>query len=91
MRLLVRVMGVIFFVSIAAPWLTLNCLAQDEGELTTLEEVKTEFAIVDLEVGTMLDRFFGTKGHSAYIRPSIGVGGERPTEGSIEIGYKIVW
>jgi hypothetical protein len=29
-------------------------------------------------------------GHSFYIRPSVGVGSDRPTDGSIEIGYKIV-
>ena len=32
----------------------------------------------------------GTKGHSAYIRPSIGYGGDALTESSIEIGYKVI-
>lgn len=54
-------------------------------------EQDKEFMIVDIEAGTMLDRFFGTKGHSAYLRPSFGVGGNRSTDGSIEIGYKIIW
>ena len=54
-------------------------------------ENNNEFMIIDLEVGTMLDKYLDTKGHSAYVRPSIGVGRDRPTDGSIEIGYKIIW
>jgi hypothetical protein len=54
-------------------------------------ENETEFMLIDIEVGTMLDRYFGTKGHSAYFRPSIGIGCDRPTDGSIEAGYKIIW
>jgi hypothetical protein len=50
-----------------------------------------EFMLVDAEVGTMLDPYLGTKGHSAYLRPSIGVGSDRPSDGSIEFGYKIIW
>ena len=30
------------------------------------------------------------RGHSYYARPSIGLGTNRPTDGSIELGYKIV-
>jgi hypothetical protein len=54
-------------------------------------EEEKEFMLIDIEAGTMLDRYFGTKGHSAYLRPSFGIGGDRPTDGSIEIGYKIIW
>ncbi len=54
-------------------------------------EEDKEFMIIDVEVGTMLDKYLGTKGHSAYLRPSIGIGGERPTDGSVEVGYKIIW
>jgi hypothetical protein len=54
-------------------------------------EEEKEFMLIDIEAGIMLDRYFGTKGHSAYIRPSIGIGGDRPTDGSIEAGYKIIW
>jgi len=54
-------------------------------------EEDKEFMIVDLEVGTMLDKYLGTKGHSVYLRPSIAIGDDRPTEGSIEVGYKIIW
>ncbi len=39
----------------------------------------------------MLDRYLSTKGYSAYLRQSIDVGNGRPTDGSIEIGYKIIW
>ena len=54
-------------------------------------ENHVEFGIFDAECGMMLDKHFGTKGHSTYVRPSIGFGGHRATEGSIEIGYKIIW
>lgn len=54
-------------------------------------EQDEEYMLVDIEAGTMLDKYLGTKGHSAYLRPSFGVGNNRPTDGSIEIGYKIIW
>lgn len=54
-------------------------------------ENDTEFMLIDLEIGTMLDRYLGTKGHSAYLRPSVGIGSDRPTDGSLEAGYKIIW
>jgi hypothetical protein len=54
-------------------------------------ENDTEFMLIDVEAGTMLDNYFGTKGHSVYLRPSIGIGSDRPTDGSIEAGYKIIW
>jgi hypothetical protein len=53
-------------------------------------ENDVEFAIVDLEFGWMMTNWTDLKGHSFYIRPSFGVGVDRPTDGSIEIGYKIV-
>ena len=50
-----------------------------------------EFAIIDIEFGWMMTKWFeNLKGHSFYIRPSFGVGGDRPTDASIEVGYKIV-
>jgi hypothetical protein len=52
---------------------------------------QTNFGFIDIELGTMLDKYFGTKGHSAYIRPSLGIGEDHPTDGAIELGYKIVW
>jgi len=54
-------------------------------------EENKEFMIIDFEAGTMLDKYLGTKGHSAYLRPAIGVGDDRPTDGSIEVGYKVIW
>jgi len=54
-------------------------------------ENDTEFMLVDVEVGTMLDKYLGTKGHSAYLRPSVGIGTDRPYDGSVEVGYKMIW
>ncbi|MFT7459973.1 MAG: hypothetical protein ACI909_002661 [Planctomycetota bacterium] len=55
------------------------------------QEHDIEFAIVDLEWGWMMANWIpDLKGHSFYVRPSIGVGVDRPTDGSIEFGYKIV-
>ena len=53
-------------------------------------ESNIEYAIVDLEFGWMMSKWTDLKGHSFYVRPSFGVGADRPTEGSIEIGYKII-
>ena len=54
-------------------------------------ENNTEFGIVDIEFGWMMTKWRPEmKGHSFYIRPSFGVGADRLTNGSIEVGYKIV-
>lgn len=54
-------------------------------------ETDKEFVIVDLEFGWMMTNWFeDLKGHSFYVRPSFGLGGNRPTDASIELGYKIV-
>jgi hypothetical protein len=54
-------------------------------------ENDVEFAIVDFEFGWMMSKWWqDLKGHSFYVRPSIGVGTNRPTDGSIEVGYKMV-
>ena len=50
-----------------------------------------EFMLLELQAGMMTDKYFGTKGHSAYIMPSFGVGQYRPYDWSLEVGYKIVW
>ena len=50
-----------------------------------------EFMLLELQAGMMTDKYFGTKGHSAYLMPSFGVGSDRPYDFSIEVGYKIVW
>jgi hypothetical protein len=53
-------------------------------------ETNTEFAIVDLEFGVMMSKWTDLKGHSLYIRPSFGLGSDRPVDYSVEIGYKVV-
>ena len=50
-----------------------------------------EFMLLELQAGMMTDKYFGTKGHSAYIMPSFGIGTDRPYDYSLEVGYKIVW
>jgi hypothetical protein len=54
-------------------------------------ENSKQFVLVELQAGAMLDKLLGTKGHSAYIMPSIGAGKDRPYDVSLEVGYKIVW
>ena len=53
-------------------------------------ETNKEFSIVDFEFGWMMSKWTDLQGHSFYVRPSVGVGADRPTDYSIEIGYKIV-
>jgi hypothetical protein len=50
-----------------------------------------QFMLLELQAGMMTDKYFGTKGHSAYIMPSFGVGSDRPYDWSAEVGYKIIW
>jgi hypothetical protein len=50
-----------------------------------------EFMLLELQAGMMTDKYLGTKGHSAYIMPSLGVGDDRPYDYSLEAGYKIIW
>jgi len=55
------------------------------------DENDIEFSIIDFEFGWMMTKWKpDLKGHSFYIRPSIGVGSDRPVDGSIEVGYKVV-
>ena len=54
-------------------------------------EAETNFGFVDAEFGMILDKIIGLNGHSVYIRPSIGIGEDHPTDGSIEVGYKVIW
>ena len=54
-------------------------------------ENNTQFMLLELQAGMMTDKYFGTKGHSAYIMPSFGVGSDRPYDFSLEVGYKIIW
>ena len=50
-------------------------------------EATTEWVQFDVEIGTM----FKTPGHSAYVRPSFGIGTDRSYDWSVEVGYKIIW
>jgi hypothetical protein len=50
-----------------------------------------EFMLLEIQAGMMTDKYFGTKGHSAYMMPSFGVGTDRPYDFSLEAGYKVVW
>jgi hypothetical protein len=54
-------------------------------------EQSVEYMLLEIQAGTMLDKYLGTKGHSTYILPSFGVGSDRPYDFSVEAGYKIVW
>lgn len=53
-------------------------------------ETNKEFAIVDLEFGWMMSKWTELKGHSFYVRPTFGVGEDRPVDYGVELGYKIV-
>ena len=54
-------------------------------------ENDVEFMLLEIQAGMMTDKYFGTKGHSAYIMPSFGIGADRPYDFSLEVGYKIIW
>jgi hypothetical protein len=54
-------------------------------------EQSTEYMLLEIQAGTMLDKYLGTQGHSTYILPSFGLGTDRPYDVSVEAGYKIVW
>ncbi len=53
-------------------------------------ETNQVFMIVDFEFGFMMSKWTKLQGQSFYIRPSFGLGSDRPTDGSLEIGYKII-
>ena len=54
-------------------------------------ENHTEFMLLEIQAGMMVDKYLGTKGNSAWIMPSFGVGADRPYDVSLEVGYKVVW
>jgi hypothetical protein len=54
-------------------------------------ENDVDFMLLEIQAGMMTDKYFGTKGHSAYIMPSFGVGSDKPYDWSLEVGYKIIW
>jgi hypothetical protein len=61
-----------------------------DPQLVIDRETDTEFSIVDFEFGWMMSKWTELRGHSFYVRPSVGLGADRLTDYSIEIGYKIV-
>lgn len=62
-----------------------------DPQLVFDNENDQEFSIVDLEWGWMMANWYDDlPGQSFYLRPSFGLGNDRPTEGSLEVGYKIV-
>jgi len=54
-------------------------------------ENSEEFMQLEFQGGMMLDKLFGSKGHSVWVMPSFGVGAYRPYDYSLELGYKYVW
>ena len=54
-------------------------------------EEQTQYIQFDAEFGTMLDNFIEPNGHSVYLRPTLGILGDRPNKYGIEFGYKIIW
>ena len=54
-------------------------------------ENQTEFIQLDVEIGTMLDQWIEPNGHSIYLRPTVGIGGDRPNDYGVEAGYKVIW
>jgi hypothetical protein len=45
-----------------------------------------EYSLLDVEMGKMM-----FAGLSSYIRPSVGIGADRPTDWSAELGFKVIW
>ena len=60
-----------------------------EGGLETKTKVQyTEYSGLSNIQG--VEQKLTLPGHSVYVRPSFGLGTDRPVDGSIEVGYKIV-
>jgi hypothetical protein len=54
-------------------------------------ENNTEFAIIDIEFGWMMTKWFeNMAGQSFYLRPTFTVGTDRFTDYGIEVGYKFI-
>jgi len=45
-----------------------------------------EFGLIEFEYGRIM---FG--GLSSYLRPSIGIGSDKPDDWSMEFGFKVIW
>ena len=64
-------------------------LGNPQGVLDYRQSV--QFGNVDIEFGTMLDRWVDRKGQSIYVRPAFGMGKDRPFDSALEVGYKVIW
>jgi len=51
------------------------------------QENDTEFGFIDAEFGMML----GSSGQSVFVRPSMGIGGDKFTKWGVELGWKSIW
>ena len=73
----------VFFVWLAGDkkhWVTIN------PTIVIDHENEIEFAYFKTEMGQMM---FGAT--SSYIKPSVGIGHDRPSDWNIEFGFKVIW
>lgn len=49
-------------------------------------ENDAEFALLEAEFGKVM-----YMGFSSYVRPSVGLGGDRPYDWSLEVGSKVIY
>ena len=62
-----------------------------EPQIVFDQETDAEFAIMDIEFGWMMSKWWpDLKGQSFYLRPTFTIGADRPTDYGLEIGYKFV-
>jgi len=62
-----------------------------EPQIVFDRENDAEFAIMDIEFGWMMTKWWpDLKGQSFYLRPTFTIGRDRPTDYGIEVGYKWV-
>ena len=62
-----------------------------EPQIVFDQETDAEFAIMDIEFGWMMTKWFANMtGHSFYLRPTFTVGTDRLADYGIEVGYKVV-
>ena len=64
-------------------------LVNPQGVIDYVNDV--EAFNIDVEFGSMLEDITGIPGDSFWVRPAVGIGGERFFDASIEAGYKVVW
>ena len=57
-----------------------------DPQIVVDHENDKEFGLIELEYGRIM---FG--GLSSYLRPSIGIGSDKPDDWSMEFGFKVIW